>query len=145
MLMRRILSGMQTIEFEHYQNYRNYLEQHPDELTHLLNAVSINFTHFFRDHPVWDYLANHLIPQIISIKRSDEPIRVWSAGCASGEETCSLAMLLAEALGLEQFHFVATTSCNPRPFRELVCWFAAIPSCTSRRGLKSGHWFVTSA
>ena len=102
-LMRRLLSRMQKIRVEHYQNYRDYLEQHPDELHHLLNTVFINFTHFFRDRPVWDYLANQLIPQIISTKRSDEPIRVWSAGCASGEETYSLAMLLAEALGLEQF------------------------------------------
>ena len=97
------MSRMQNVGVEHYQNYLNYLEQHPDELTRLLNALFINCTYFFRDRPIWDYLANHLIPQIIATKRSDEPIRVWSAGCASGEETYSLAMLLAEALGLEQF------------------------------------------
>lgn len=102
-LMRRTLARMQQVGVEHYRDYLDYLEQQPEESTHFLNSVLINFTHFFRDRLVWDYLANHTIPQIIANKEPNEPIRVWSAGCASGEETYSLAMLLAEALGIEQF------------------------------------------
>lgn len=102
-LMRRTLIRMQQIGVEHYREYLDHLEQQPEESTHFLNTVFINFTRFFRDRPVWDYLANQIIPQIIANKDSNEPIRVWSAGCASGEETYSLAMLLAEALGIEQF------------------------------------------
>jgi chemotaxis methyl-accepting protein methylase len=102
-LMRRTLVRMQRVGVKHYQGYLDYLQQQPDEVTHLLNTLFINFTYFFRDSLVWDYLADQVIPQIIANKAPNEAIRVWSAGCASGEETYSLAMLLAEALGVEQF------------------------------------------
>ncbi|NJK47589.1 hypothetical protein HC931_04825 [Candidatus Gracilibacteria bacterium] len=99
-LMRRTLVRMQQVGVEHYRDYLDYLEQQPGESTHFLDTVFINATQFFRDRPVWDYLANQIIPQIIANKDSNEQIRVWSAGCASGQETYSLAMLLAEALGI---------------------------------------------
>jgi chemotaxis methyl-accepting protein methylase len=102
-LLRRTLIRMQQVGVEQYQDYLEYLNQQPDEVTHLLNTVFINVTCFFRDRPVWDYLANQVIPHIIATKASNDPIRVWSTGCASGEETYSLAMLLIEALGVEQF------------------------------------------
>lgn len=102
-LMRRTLVRMQQVGVEHYQDYLDRLQQQPEELAHFLDTVFINFSYFFRDRPVWDYLANQIVPQIIANKEPNEPIRVWSAGCASGEETYSLAMLLAEALGVEQF------------------------------------------
>lgn len=102
-LMRRTLVRMQRVGMECYQDYFNLLQQQPDEVTHLLETIYINFTGFFRDRPFWDYLANQVIPQIVASKAPDEPLRVWSAGCASGEETYSLAMLLIEVLGIEQF------------------------------------------
>lgn len=102
-LARRIPLRMQQISIKSYRDYRNYLAQHPDEVNQLLNTIFINFTRFFRDQPLWDYLQDQLIPQIIASKSPDAPIRMWSAGCATGEETYSLAILLAEALGPEQF------------------------------------------
>jgi chemotaxis protein methyltransferase CheR len=102
-LMRRTLVRMQRVGMECYQDYFNLLQQQPDEVKHLLDTIYINHTYFFRDRPVWNYLAHHIIPQIIASKAPDEPIRVWSAACATGEETYSLAMLLTEALGIEQF------------------------------------------
>jgi two-component system CheB/CheR fusion protein len=65
--------------------------------------VLINVTEFFRDTVPWQYLSEELIPAIQNSKRHEEPIRVWSAGCASGEEPYSLAMLFAESLGTEEF------------------------------------------
>lgn len=103
-LLRRTRVHMQQVRIEHYNDYLNYLKRRPDEVKQLLNTVFINFTYFFRDRAVWNYLEHQVIPQIIANKAPNEPIRVWSAGCASGEETYSLAMLLAEALGPEQFH-----------------------------------------
>ncbi len=102
-LMRRVLVRMQCIGVACYQDYLDRLQQQPDEVKHLLDAIYINFTGFFRDLSVWDCLAHQIIPQMIANKAPDEPIRVWSAGCATGEETYSLAMLLIEALGIEQF------------------------------------------
>jgi len=60
-------------------------------------------TAFFRDGVPWDALASTIVPRILESKGPEEPIRVWSAGCASGEEAYTLAIVLAEALGPEAF------------------------------------------
>lgn len=101
--MRRIQKRMQMLLIVGYKNYGNYLKTNPEEFNYLFNLIEINVTSFFRDAQVWDYIANKLIPNIIASKSKSEPIRVWSAGCASGEEIYTLAMLLAEALGVEEF------------------------------------------
>jgi len=100
-LMRRFQHRMQSININSYQSYRQYLQSEPRELLALLNDVLINVTCFFRDRDAWNYLATDIIPKIIASKQPDEPIRVWSAGCASGEEIYSSLILLAEALGIE--------------------------------------------
>jgi two-component system CheB/CheR fusion protein len=63
----------------------------------------LNVTEFFRDPPAWDRLREEALPLALEGKPADEPIRVWSAGCATGEEACSIAMVLAEALGVEAY------------------------------------------
>src|SRR5262249_45963368 len=65
--------------------------------------ILINVTAFFRDPDAWHTLASQVLPAIVSSKREGESIRVWSAGCASGEEAFTLAMLWAEQLGLEEY------------------------------------------
>lgn len=102
-LMRWVLKRMQIVKSENFRDYINYLKLHPEEFTQLFDTLFINVTCFFRDRSVWDYLSKEIVPQIVAGKTSNEPIRVWSAGCASGEEAYSLAIVLAEALGIEQF------------------------------------------
>ncbi|MBI2884293.1 MAG: PAS domain-containing protein [Candidatus Methylomirabilis oxyfera] len=102
-LMRRVLKRMQGVQIAGYTDYMDYLEVHPDEFTHLFNTILINVTSFFRDDAAWDYLAKELLPRILADRRADGPIRVWSAGCASGEEAYTIAILLCEALGREAF------------------------------------------
>ena len=102
-LMRRLEQRMQTIAISSYSDYFEYLKVHPQEFNALFNTIDINVTSFFRDAPVWDYVSAQIIPQIIAGKSLSEPIRVWSAGCASGEETYTLAIILTHALGVEQF------------------------------------------
>lgn len=94
---------MQMIQIENYGDYGDYLKVNPEEFIPLFNTIEVNLTSFFRNTEAWDYVTAQLIPQIITGKSSEEPIRVWSAGCASGEETYTLASVLAEALGVEQF------------------------------------------
>src|SRR5438552_2487775 len=96
-LQRRVEKRMQAVRVDSYDAYRTYLESHPDEFVELFNTILINVTAFFRDPPVWDYLRRRIVPQIVS-EAEAESIRVWSTGCASGEETYSLAMCFAEAL-----------------------------------------------
>src|SRR5438552_3383993 len=98
-LKRRIHKRMQEVSVPGFTDYVDYLEVHPGEFSELFNTILINVTAFFRDPESWTYLAAEIVPKIIAGKPADESIRVWSAGCASGEEPYTLAMILCEALG----------------------------------------------
>ena len=74
---------------------RHHLERHPDEFVPLFNTILINITSFFRDASAWRYVADQVIPAILSQRANRDPIRVWCPGCASGEEPYTVAMLLA--------------------------------------------------
>ncbi len=100
-LSRRITKRMNTLGIDDYAAYMDYLETQPSEFTNLFNTILINVTSFFRDSGTWDFLRSEIVPKIVQSKPDDESIRVWSAGCASGQEAYSLAMLLGEALGEE--------------------------------------------
>src|SRR5437868_13287990 len=100
--MRRVDRRMQDTNIPSYEAYLDVLQVRPEEFTALFNTILINVTAFFRDEESWSYLRDELLPDLLS-RKAGEPIRVWSAGCATGEEAYSLAMLLAEALGVDAF------------------------------------------
>ena len=102
-LRRRITLRMEAVNAEDFMSYRAYLEAQPSEYEELLNTVLINVTSFFRDEDAWNVIRDQVIPDILESIDEDRPIRVWSVGCASGEEPYSIAMLLAEALGMADF------------------------------------------
>lgn len=102
-LMRRVQVRMRTVSIENYSAYLDYIKENPEEFTSLFNTIEINYTGFFRDTEAWNYITKAIIPRIIAGKSQSESIRIWSAGCASGEETYTLAILLAEALEIEQY------------------------------------------
>jgi two-component system CheB/CheR fusion protein len=102
-LARRIRKRMDATGVEGFAAYQEYLEAHPNEFATLFNTILINVTGFFRDPAAWEVVRSSAIPQIIAGKTADEPIRAWSAGCATGEEAYTIAMLLAEELGMDQF------------------------------------------
>ena len=102
-LMRRIQKRMQTVGLESFADYTDYLEVHPDEFAQLFNNILINVTAFFRDESAWDLVRETVVPHAIRDASSNGAVRIWSAGCASGEETYSIAMLLVEALGRDAF------------------------------------------
>jgi len=102
-LMRRVLVRMQTVGMGSFADYLDYLQVDSNEFTRLFNTILINVTSFFRDPQAWEFVASDVIPRLLGGTGARDPIRVWSAGCASGEEAYTIAMLLAEALGREQF------------------------------------------
>ena len=102
-LMRRIQKRQQAVSMDSYDGYQAYLETHPEEFGLLFNTILINVTSFFRDPEAWDYLTSQIVPRMLASIRADGAIRVWSTGCASGEEAYTLAMVLAEHLGAEAF------------------------------------------
>jgi len=101
-LARRVQRRMSTIGITDYDDYLDHLVVQPDEFTELFNTVLINVTSFFRDADAWDYLRDELVPTLLA-SGDHRPLRAWSAGCASGEEAYSLAMVLAEAMGIDAF------------------------------------------
>ena len=103
MLERRIRRRMAALSLSTYGEYRDYLELQPEEFTELFDSMLINVTSFFRDAAAWQELSEKVLPELLSAKAARTPIRVWSAGCATGEEAYTLAIILAEALGHEQF------------------------------------------
>src|SRR5437867_1359406 len=102
-LSRRIERRMQVHGLATYDQYQDYLEVHPEEFQELFNTVLLNVTSFFRDKESWDFLREETLPRLLKDKGPTDNIRAWVAGCASGEEAFTLAMVLAEAMGLEQF------------------------------------------
>ena len=102
-LLRRLTKRMRTVGVEGFGAYQSYIETHPTEYTGLLDTLLINVTAFFRDDLPWEYLRNEIVPLLLEQKGPTDAIRVWCAGCATGEEAYSLAIVLAEALGIEQF------------------------------------------
>jgi two-component system CheB/CheR fusion protein len=101
-LMRRFQKRLQAVGAETWDAYRAYLDDNPDEFNELFDTILINVTGFFRDPETWALLRDEIIPALIE-QKGRGTIRVWSAGCASGEEAYSAAILFAEALGEDQF------------------------------------------
>ena len=101
-LERRVRRRMQTVNVATYADYLDYLEVHPEEFAGLFNTILINVTSFFRDADAWAALRSDIVPELLNANPSG-PIRVWSAGCATGEEAYGLAVVFAEVLGIEEF------------------------------------------
>ncbi|MGN6338328.1 CheR family methyltransferase, partial [Mycobacterium sp.] len=102
-LMRRVRHRMDQAGYTAFDEYLDFLQASSDEFTALFNTILINVTSFFRDPEAWEFVSTEVIPRLLAERGPDDPIRVWSAGCASGQEAYTLAMLLAEALGAEAF------------------------------------------
>ena len=94
--------AMAAIETDDMDRYLAILRSDADELDQLAKDLLINVTSFFRDAKVFDLLAEKIVPELVRDHSSDDPIRVWIAGCSTGEETYSLAILFLEAISAEQ-------------------------------------------
>lgn len=99
-LARRIGRRMQQVQIEDYDEYIDYLEVHPEEFEQLFNTLLINVSSFFRDPDAWEAIRTAVIPDVVA-RRTGGTIRVWSAGCSTGQEAYTAVMLLAEELGPE--------------------------------------------
>ena len=102
-LMRRVRHRMAQAGYETFDQYLDLLQASSDEFSALFNTILINVTAFFRDPDAWEYIATDVIPRMLAERSPEDPIRVWSAGCASGQEAYTLAMLLAESLDPDNF------------------------------------------
>ena len=101
-ILRRIAHRMAATHNSTIREYTNYLQAHPDEVKELVKAFLINVTGFFRDPEAFNFIKKTLLPVLIEQgRKNDKSLRMWSAGCATGEEAYSLALLVADELGPE--------------------------------------------
>ena len=114
MLDRRIGQRLTTTACKDFSEYLSCLQENPSELDNLLDIITINVSRFFRDTLTFELIADRILPPIILEKArlKDHSLRIWSAGCARGEEPYSLAILIHELLEKEQvamnLHLFAT-------------------------------------
>lgn len=101
-LYRRLHKRMQEAGARSVAEYREQLSTSPEEVDRLLATVLINVTEFFRDPEAWHYLQTECLPPRLE-GWSEDPLRGWTTGCASGEEAYSLAIVLAELLPPARF------------------------------------------
>jgi chemotaxis protein methyltransferase CheR len=94
-IKRRLLSRMRSTNSTTYQDYLNYLKANPVELEKLRNALTINVTEFFRDSDVYELIKKEIFPALIQNRKR---LRIWCAGCSTGEEPYSLAMILSDLI-----------------------------------------------
>ncbi|MEN3367489.1 MAG: two-component system, chemotaxis family, CheB/CheR fusion protein, partial [Burkholderiales bacterium] len=95
-VLRRLERRLQVNGLPDVMAYRAHLEQNAEETPALLQDMLISVTNFFRDRDAFEALERDVIPRIFRESNPAEPIRVWSMGCATGEEAYSIAMLLSE-------------------------------------------------
>jgi two-component system CheB/CheR fusion protein len=97
-ITRRIDRRLAFHQLPDYNHYINYLRENPHEIDVLFNELLIGVTKFFRDQHAFDALKEKLFV-LLRNKKPDDPIRVWVAGCSTGEEAYSIAMILMEYFG----------------------------------------------
>lgn len=99
---RRLLRRMQVTRRDQFEDYFSFLRDNAEEAQALLADLLISVTTFFRDPKAFESLAANVIPHLFR-GDADTPVRVWVAGCATGEEAYSIAMLLMEEAGRHEF------------------------------------------
>jgi len=104
-IRRRIERRMGVNNIESTDAYARFLAENPSEVRNLFRELLINVTSFFRDPVAFEYLRTDIIPPMLSNKPEDYAVRVWVAGCATGEEAYSIAMIFRECIDASKHPF----------------------------------------
>jgi chemotaxis protein methyltransferase CheR len=94
----RLSRRLRALRLGSFKEYRALLVSDPRELAQLVNAITTNLTAFFRERHHFEYLRDHLLRPLAEGRRTSPRLRIWSAGCSSGEEPYSIAVTVLEAL-----------------------------------------------
>jgi two-component system, chemotaxis family, CheB/CheR fusion protein len=97
-LLRQIQRRMAISSIKDIGTYLSTIRDNPDEIDRLAKDMLINVTQFFRDEKTFEVLVDTIVPELIRRQRLGMPLRIWDAGCSTGEETYSIAMLFLEEI-----------------------------------------------
>lgn len=92
-IKRKIERRIVEVGFSHFEEYLLKVQKDPKEQSHLSNILTVTISRFFRDKEVFDSLENFIIPTMIKNRKETDEFKIWSIGCASGEEPYSFSML----------------------------------------------------
>ena len=99
MVYGRLAKHLRTSEIEDFEQFCDEIDSgNQDEQEFLINAITTNLTSFFRENHHFEYLATKVLPELILKNKESKRLRIWSAGCSTGEEAYSIAMILKESL-----------------------------------------------
>ncbi|HJZ10860.1 MAG TPA: protein-glutamate O-methyltransferase CheR [Acidobacteriota bacterium] len=99
LVQKRVSNRIRELNIDSFEKYYYYLVYHPNrdsELDHLLDLITTHETYFFREERQLSAFDQEILPQILSEKNESKTLRIWSAGCATGEEPYSIAILCAQ-------------------------------------------------
>ncbi|WP_419415360.1 CheR family methyltransferase [Pontibacter sp. JAM-7] len=95
MAYNRLVRRLRELKIAGFNEYFVYLDQHPEEFTQFINALTTNLTAFFRERHHFDFINQKILPQLAA--QGKKTLRVWSAGCSLGEEPYSIAITLQDS------------------------------------------------
>lgn len=99
LVYNRLAKRIRILEMQRFSQYLDYVEETgEDEFVHLINAITTNLTFFFRENHHFEHMAKQVIPELLEKNKATKKIRIWSAGCSTGEEPYSLAIVLKETV-----------------------------------------------
>ena len=101
LIVSRLNKIVKDLKFNNFHDYYEYVINDPsgEALVSMVDKISTNHTFFFREKEHFDFLKEQVFPELFPVSKKDKKIRVWSAGCSTGEEVFSIAFLLSEYLG----------------------------------------------
>ncbi len=138
---RRIAARLRTLGLRSYRVYADLLGSDPSEYDRLLDTLTINVTDFFRDKVVWDALRRRVLHDMARDKKSgrSRTIRVWSAGCATGEEPYSIAMALLDILGEDASRYLISVIASDLDPEALAFAEKGVYDISKRKRIPSGY------
>ena len=105
MIYSRLVRRIRILDLPDFASYCRHLETAGgDEMTHFINAITTNLTSFFREKHHFEFLQGQVLPEIRKRNQASRRLRIWSAGCSTGEEPYSISWVLAKSLGNDNWN-----------------------------------------
>jgi chemotaxis protein methyltransferase CheR len=142
MFYSRLSKRVRLLGFASFKQYCQYLQNHPDqEFTEFINAITTNLTAFFRENHHFEFIKHQILPELCRKNYSRKEIKVWSAGCSTGEEPYSLAMILKENLSADWNIRILATDLDTNVLASAEAGIYSLDRLTGLEEKRLQNWF----